>query len=69
FSGFLLAAVRRAWVGGAMRSLEMLRVVLLLVCAQRAGVTCAARRAALFRAGSLLVSAQRACLVARVDFC
>ncbi|MCI25620.1 hypothetical protein A2U01_0046811, partial [Trifolium medium] len=60
FSGFLLAAARRAWVGGATRSLGLLRVVLLLVAAQRAGMICVARRAALFRAGGLLVPALRA---------
>ncbi|MCI51722.1 hypothetical protein A2U01_0072966, partial [Trifolium medium] len=51
---------RHAWVGGATRSLELLRVVLLLVDAQRAGVICTAHRAALLRAFSFLVPALRA---------
>ncbi|MCI65841.1 hypothetical protein A2U01_0087099, partial [Trifolium medium] len=51
---------RRAWVGGATRSVVASFGGFLLLAALRAGVTCAARRAALFRAGSLLVPAQRA---------
>ncbi|MCI26372.1 hypothetical protein A2U01_0047567, partial [Trifolium medium] len=55
----VLSLARRAQLCGA-TSLELLRVVLLLVVAQRAGVICTARRSALFRAGGLLVPALRA---------
>ncbi|MCI46007.1 hypothetical protein A2U01_0067247, partial [Trifolium medium] len=38
FSSFLLEAARRAWVGGATRSLELFRMVFLLLVARRAVV-------------------------------
>ncbi|MCI24941.1 hypothetical protein A2U01_0046128, partial [Trifolium medium] len=60
FLVFLLAAARRAWVGGATPSLVLFRVVLFLVAARRTGVSCAARRATLLRAFWLLVAALRA---------